>query len=383
MSSNSIGTLSSIAEVISGFAFKSSWFGCGMEKVVRISDFDNGIVTLENAVTFDAKKHPVSSKYQICSGDILVALSGATVGKIGIASTAAAGAYLNQRVAIVRGHNPDNTNYLSFILRSDYMKKLLPSAEGAAQPNLSPKLLESLPIPIPLTDDQRRIAAHLKSQLATVEQARNAAKIQLDELINLANAIIRQSVEHPDTATAKLGDVLDEVKKGVGTTWADYPVLGATRGGLALAKEPVGKNPERYKPVLHGTVFYNPMRIMIGSIAMVDDDDTPGITSPDYVALRGKPGLVDSRWFYYWLRSPYGVSCIASLARGAVRERMLFNRLAEGSIELPSYDVQVAAAKTLAELKPMRCAIEKQLAEINLLPGKILAKAFDAELSGN
>ena len=59
MSSNSIGTLSSIAEVISGFAFKSSWFGCGMEKVVRISDFDNGIVTLENAVTFDAKKHPV------------------------------------------------------------------------------------------------------------------------------------------------------------------------------------------------------------------------------------------------------------------------------------------------------------------------------------
>jgi type I restriction enzyme S subunit len=239
------------------------------------------------------------------------------------------------------------------------------------------KHLENLKVPLCLPKLQSTIVARLKSQLTTLEQARTAAQLQLTEITNLANAIIRQSVEHPDTAPAKLGDVLNEVKKGVGKTWAEYPVLGATRAGLALAKEPVGKVPERYKPVLHGTVFYNPMRIMIGSIAMVDEFDTPGITSPDYVALRGKEGLVDSRWFYYWLRSPYGVSCIASLARGAVRERMLFNRLAEGSIELPSYAVQVTAAKALAELKPMRRAIEKQLAEINLLPGKILAKAFE------
>jgi len=248
---------------------------------------------------------------------------------------------------------------------------------GATVHSLMSGYLESLRVPKYSMKDQRRIATDLKSQLATVEEARNAAQLQLSELTNLANAIIRQSVEHPETDSNKLGDVLDEVKKGIGKTWAEYPVLGATRAGLALAKEPVGKSPERYKPVMCGTVFYNPMRIMIGSIAMVDEDDTPGITSPDYVALRGKEGLVDSRWFYYWLRSPYGVSCIASLARGAVRERMLFNRLAEGNIELPPYEVQVTASKALAELKPMRAAIEKQLAEINLLPGKILAKAFE------
>jgi type I restriction enzyme S subunit len=262
-----------------------------------------------------------------------------------------------------------DTLYLYWFLKST----IVPSFYGGHWPILTDKL-----IPVPAIQNQRQIATSLQSQFLVIEQARTAAQLQLTELTNLANAIIRQSVEHPDTAPAKLGDVLDEVKKGVGKTWAEYPVLGATRAGLALAKEPVGKVPERYKPVLHGTVFYNPMRIMIGSIAMVDELDTPGITSPDYVALRGKEGLVDSRWFYYWLRSPYGVSCIASLARGAVRERMLFNRLAEGSIELPSYTVQVTAAKALAELKPMRSAIEKQLAEINLLPGKILAKAFDS-----
>jgi type I restriction enzyme S subunit len=54
-----------------------------------------------------------------------------------------------------------------------------------------------------------------------------------------------------------------------------------TRSGLAPARERPGKHAERY----NGTVFYNPMRILIGSIAFVDDDDEPGITSPDYVVF--------------------------------------------------------------------------------------------------
>jgi type I restriction enzyme S subunit len=92
--------------------------------------------------------------------------------------------------------------------------------------------------------------------------------------------------------------------------------------------------------------------------------------------LKGRKEIVDSRWFYYWLRSTLGKQCINSLARGAVRERMLFNRLAEGKIELPNYDIQIKASKALTELKPLRVAIEQKLGEINLLPGKILSQSF-------
>jgi type I restriction enzyme S subunit len=192
----------------------------------------------------------------------------------------------------------------------------------------------------------------------------------------LADATVQKSINRGQTNKCILGDVLDEVKKGIGKSWADYPVLGATRDGLAPAREAPGKHAPKYKPVFPGTVFYNPMRILIGSIAYVDDDDTLGITSPDYVALQGKQGVVDSRWFYHWLRSPLGERCILSLARGAVRERMLFNRLADGEIELPDFATQQRASKALAELKPMRRAIEQTLNEICLMPGKILAQAF-------
>lgn len=147
--------------------------------------------------------------------------------------------------------------------------------------------------------------------------------------------------------------------------------------GLAPAKDPVGKAPERYKLVSPGTVFYNPMRIMIGSIAMVDDDDAAGITSPDYVVLKGREGKVHSRWFYYWLRSPYGKRCIESLARGAVRERMLFNRLANGEMVLPPYSEQKMAAALLGPIRGIRAVSALRLKEIALLATRILKLAFE------
>ena len=272
-------------------------------------------------------------------------------------------------------YDPD---FVSLQVGSEYGKAyfLAHAKKTTGIASINQQVLGGFPLLSPLLDDQRRVAADLKAQLAAVEQARQAAQAQVEELSQLANAIVRDSVAHAGTETRLLGDVLDEVKRGIGAGWADHPVLGATRAGLALAKEPVGKNPERYKLVRVGTVFYNPMRILIGSIAMVDEADAPGITSPDYVVLRGREGVVDSRWFYYWLRSPLGEQCIASLARGAVRERMLFNRLAEGEIELPAYPVQQAASHALAELRSMKARIEAQLQEIQLLPSRLLAQAF-------
>lgn len=262
------------------------------------------------------------------------------------------------------------------LVSNDFTSYANEASARSRMPKLNREQLFAYAFDLPSVSWQQSVEKTITAQLTAVQDARHAVTNQINELTHLANAIIRETLLRPDTGPRPLGDVLDEVKQGIGASWADFPVLGATRDGLAPAKEPVGKNPERYKPVRPGTVFYNPMRILIGSIAMVDDDDAPGITSPDYVALRGHEGVVDSRWFYYWLRSPEGEHCIASLARGAVRERMLFNRLAEGEIALPPYPVQVAASRALAEIRPMKRRLEAQLRDIDLLPSHLLAQAF-------
>lgn len=143
---------------------------------------------------------------------------------------------------------------------------------------------------------QERIVRSLQIQFVEVENAKSAIEIQLKEVDNLGNALIYESLNKNKTYNYNLTDVLDEVKNGIGENWKDYPVYGATRQGLALAKEPPGKKPQTYKPVTPGTVFYNPMRILIGSIAFAEEDVEDGITSPDYVVLKGKEGKVNSRW---------------------------------------------------------------------------------------
>jgi len=312
------------------------------------------------------------------SGDIVVARTGGTVGKSFLVSEppdAVCASYL-----LRLRPNPELVvpEYVQLFMQSfAYWTQLMEAAQGAAQPNVNGTTLSAIKIPVPSKHEQAKAVHAAKAALSMATGARKAAQKQLSELHAFANSVMAAPLLKCQCKASRLGDVLSEVKDGIGSNWSRFPVLGATRCGLAPAKERPGKHAERYKPVTAGTVFYNPMRILIGSIAFVDDDDEAGITSPDYVVLKGRPGLVDSRWFYYWLRSPQGERCIQSLARGAVRERMLFNRLAEGEIELPDYRTQVNASKALAQIKPMRTAIQLQITELEILPRKLLAEIFE------
>jgi type I restriction enzyme S subunit len=152
---------------------------------------------------------------------------------------------------------------------------------------INQRVLAGFPLIAPSFTEQRRIAAVLQDQMAAVERARAAAEVRLEALDALMTSYVRQSVKSGTRRCLPLGGCLDEIRNGVGSTWSTYPLLGATREGLAPAKERIGKNPQKYKLVDQGAVFYNPMRIIIGSIAMVDEGDPSGITSPDYVVVKG------------------------------------------------------------------------------------------------
>lgn len=258
--------------------------------------------------------------------------------------------------------------------------KLQKLGSGATFAEISKTLLERFEIPLPPLAEQRRIAGVLREQMAAMEKARAAAQARLEAVKALPAAFIRDSLQRGRKSRQSLGNCLVEIKNGVGANWSKYPVLGATRDGLAPAKEPVGKIPERYKFADPVTVFYNPMRILLGSIAMVDKGDEPGITSPDYVVVKGRAGVLDTRWFYYWFRSTEGAHLIDSLSRGAVRERILFNRLAAGEIVIPDYETQLHVSSRMEQVKPIIETITQELNTINALPAALLRRAFNGGL---
>lgn len=247
---------------------------------------------------------------------------------------------------------------------------------AVGQQRVPDDFLKFLDFPLPSLNEQQQMTAVLREQIAAVHQARAAIQAQLEAAMALPAAFVRETLRTTQTRRHLLGDCLTEIRTGVGADWSQYPVLGATRDGLAPAKEGVGKAPERYKLVDPVTVFYNPMRILLGSIAMVDEGNAAGITSPDYVAVKGRPGVLDTRWFYYWFRSAHGEHLIDSLTRGAVRERILFNRLAAGEIELPDYETQLRASERMKQMSPIVESITEELQAIDALPSAILREVF-------
>lgn len=157
----SFGYLHEIADIIPGYAFKSEWFGEKGKKVIRIGDLQNGYILDKDIVYFDDHIHQVSDQFRIKKGDILMALSGATVGKTAVAQEKDINSYANQRIAIIRGKTFENSNFIKYLFSGSTLKKLLTSAGGAAQPNLSPKDLSNMEIPLPPIEEQKRIASIL------------------------------------------------------------------------------------------------------------------------------------------------------------------------------------------------------------------------------
>ncbi len=319
---------------------------------------------------------PNTGGVKASDNDLVIAWDGANAGEVGFGLNG----FIGSTLAVLRKKSQGIfSEYIGRYLQSkfDYIHS---NCSGATIPHVQKAILNNIYVPVPNSiSEQRRIAARLNAQMAAVSQARQAAEEQQNLLNDLIKIYLQESLairttKHP------LSECLVEVKQGIGESWNRYPVIGATRAGVAPAKEKVGKRPERYKLVEPGTILYNPMRINIGSIGMLDDGDTPGITSPDYVVFKSKKGMIHPRWFYYWFRSPYGEAFIKTLARGAVRERMLFNRLANGEVELPPWEVQCQTAEKLKEVKILKSTIESQLAEINQLPAALLRQAFSGKM---
>lgn len=90
--------LGDVCDLQNGFAFKSNLFvGSGLP-ILRISNIQKQGIDISRVVFFKPESYKVNlDKYKIMPNDLLIAMSGATTGKIGFNNTEDI-FYLNQRV---------------------------------------------------------------------------------------------------------------------------------------------------------------------------------------------------------------------------------------------------------------------------------------------
>jgi type I restriction enzyme, S subunit len=119
-----------------------------------------------------------SSAKLVPSGALLLAMYGATVGRLAVLGVQAA---TNQAVChIVPDPKKADVRYLFHVLRAQ-VPKLILRGVGGAQPNISQTIVKGLPVPLPALTEQRRIAEIL-DRAEVLRAKRRAVLAQLDSL---------------------------------------------------------------------------------------------------------------------------------------------------------------------------------------------------------
>ncbi|MFT4800849.1 MAG: type I restriction enzyme S subunit [Flavobacteriaceae bacterium] len=134
------GVVSDLCEVKSGFAFKSKHWKKEGNPVMKIKNINNNTVDIDNSDFVDNDVAGLAKKYELFPGDVIIAMTGATVGKVGLIPKIGKRIYLNQRVGLFRPLTEENDNIalvFSFFLTDDSQQQVLNFAQGAAQPNIS------------------------------------------------------------------------------------------------------------------------------------------------------------------------------------------------------------------------------------------------------
>lgn len=145
--------LGDVAYVQNGFAFKSELFKKKGVPIVRISDITQSYVS-EGTVFYDEVVDP---KFVINKNDILIAMSGATTGKIG-KYISDRPSLLNQRIGkFVTKEYRSNDFLYAYLTISNFRKNFFKLLVAGAQPNVSSQDIEKIKVKLPNIEEQMKI----------------------------------------------------------------------------------------------------------------------------------------------------------------------------------------------------------------------------------
>jgi type I restriction enzyme S subunit len=159
-------TLRNVCSFTNGFAFNSDAYKNNGIPLVRISNITNeGKIDLNSCVYIQDE---IDEQYIIEKGDFLVAMSGATTGKMGV-YTYGEISYLNQRVGKIKASKALYTPYMHYLMYSQ-VDNILKMAYGGAQPNISAKAILAIRILLPPLAEQQRIVAKIEDLFTQLDK---------------------------------------------------------------------------------------------------------------------------------------------------------------------------------------------------------------------
>ncbi len=229
---------------------------------VKSGELDKGLITdTEEKISEEAVKN--SSAKVFPKGTLLIALYGATIGKLAFLGVDAA---TNQAICgIYKNENISSSFLYNYLF---YKKqKLVNQGIGGAQPNISQTILKNLDVPLPPLSQQQQIVSKIEELFSELDKGIEELKTAQQQLKVYRQAVLKWAFEGKLTKT--------DVKEGeLPEGWNEVQVkeVAETYGGYAF-KSGEFKTEGKYQVLRMGNVRPGIIRYDESAVFLDDVDE--------------------------------------------------------------------------------------------------------------
>ena len=382
--------LSEVCDLIAGFAFKSKDFGDYDSKVIKITHITPPTVDMNNLSGVDIRQYNATKleKFVAHKGDYILAMTGATIGKIGRIEHGSA--YINQRVLLFRPRQVVDKEYLYYVLQqyefSQYIYNHIDS--DSAQPNISAGTIGKYRFVLPPIETQKRIGALLRAFDEKCEYNRRIT----NNLEQQAMAYYRELFVLGAKDTWRIGTIADLGAVVGGSTPSKAKAEYYTDNGIAWIT-PKDLSNDKSKYIYHGenditelglknssasimpegTVLFS-SRAPIGYIAIAGCSVT---TNQGFKSVIPKPEIGTS-FVYYFLKD--NLPIIEGMASGSTFKEVSGSTMKNVPAIIPDNETLAIFNKFCMPIFEQQRVLESENRSLIEIRDGLLAKLMSGEL---
>jgi type I restriction enzyme S subunit len=163
--------------------------------LIRSQNVLMGSFTRQGLVRIPPEVHAEMAATEVQSGDVLLNITGASIGRVCVVPDEVCPANVNQHVCIIRCCTKLNPHFVATYLSSPKFQKLIMDTQaGGTRQALTKSDIEDFVVPELPIDEQTRLSERIRSLLEVIKIAQGATCHQASELSLLANSIVTDSL---------------------------------------------------------------------------------------------------------------------------------------------------------------------------------------------
>jgi type I restriction enzyme S subunit len=358
---------------------------------VDISGIDNEKGEIKEYKRLKGSEAPSRARKNIQENDVLVS----TV-RPNLNATAIVPKSLNNQVCstgfcVLRSNGRVIPDYLYYFTRTpEFVQALARKTKGASYPAISVDDVKLVEIPIFSIEEQKRIAAFLKSAQVLRDKREQANQMGSRVL----QAVFSRMFEN-DSPKTKLWQwqtieecmeaIIDYRGKTPPKTTEGIPLITAKIVDDDKLKEPQEFiSPDFYQQWMvrgfpkYGDILFT-TEAPLGKVAQLRFREKVALAQR-IILLRGKQNIVDNRFLLYALRSQKVSQDIKSRATGSTVKGIRQSEFRKVKIPVPPIDLQIRFARIAEHIEFLHAKQAQSKLEITRLFNSLMSRAFKGEL---